>query len=98
MTALNLPSHGYPIRHPQTASRVFGRDAVVITPAENTVRMLNPTGTRVWQLADGTHTVEEIALALTQEFEVDYTEALASTQQFIALLEEKGLLTWTPTS
>lgn len=70
----------------------------MITPAENTVRLLNPTGTRVWQLADGTRTVEEIALALTQEFEVDYPEALASTQQFIALLEEKGLLTWTPAS
>lgn len=83
-----------PVHHPKTASRVFGDDAVVITPAENTVRMLNPVGSRIWQLADGNRTVEEIAAVLVQEFEVDDDEAAASTQRFIAELMDLELLTW----
>lgn len=84
-----------PIHHPKTASRIFGDDAVVITPAENTVRMLNAVGSRIWQLADGTRTVEDIAAVLAQEFEVEPAEAEASTQRFLSELVELELLTWT---
>lgn len=84
-----------PTHHPKTASRVFGDDAVVITPAENTVRMLNPVGSRIWQLADGSRTIDEIAAVLTEEFDVDHAEAEASTERFVAELVELELLTWT---
>lgn len=67
---------------------------MIISPAENMVRMLNPTGSRIWQLADGTRTVAEIASVLAQEFAVTPTEALASTEEFVAALVDKGLLTW----
>ena len=83
-----------PIHHPSTASRVFGDDAVVITPAENMVRMLNPVGSRIWQLADGTRTIEEIALVLTQEFEIDLSQARSSVADFVEELIDKGLLVW----
>lgn len=83
------------MHHPRTASRVFGQDAVVISPAENMVRMLNPTGSRIWQLADGTRTVDEIAAVLAQEFAVTQAQARANADEFIAALVEKGLLMWT---
>lgn len=83
-----------PTHHPRTASRVFGDDAVVITPTENTVRMLNPVGSRIWQLADGTRTVDEIANVLVQEFDVDQAEAASSAQRFVAELVDLELLTW----
>lgn len=83
-----------PIHHPRTAARVFSGEAVVITPAENRVRMLNPVGSRVWELADGTRTLDEIAAALTAEFEVDLAEARTSVAAFVEELLGKGLLTW----
>lgn len=83
-----------PIHHPQTASRVFSGEAVIITPAENMVRMLNDVGSRVWELADGKRTVEEIAQALTEEFEVGLAEARASAAAFVDELVAKGLLTF----
>ena len=83
-----------PIHHPRTASRVFSGEAVVITPAENRVRMLNPVGSRVWELADGTRTLDEIAAALTVEFETDLPQARASVVAFVDALMEKGLLAW----
>jgi hypothetical protein len=83
-----------PIHSPSTASRVFGQDAVIISPAENTVRMLNPTGSRIWELADGSHTAENIAVLLAEEFEVSLSEARGQVADFLADLESRGLVEW----
>lgn len=84
-----------PRRSPQTAARVFGGEAVIISPAEGMVRMLNPVGSRIWELADGTRTADEIAAALVAEYEVDLDHARASVATFLAELESKGLIVWT---
>ncbi len=89
---MSEPDGRVPIHHPRTAARVFSGEAVIITPAENTVRMLNDAGTRIWELADGTRTVDQIAQALADEFAVDPTEARASTAAFVDALAAKGLL------
>ncbi len=83
-----------PVHHPSTASRVFGNDAVVISPAENMVRMLNPVGSRIWQLTDGSNTVEDIAVTLTQEFEVDLPHARQSVAGFVEDLVNRNLAMW----
>lgn len=83
-----------PVHHPSTASRVFGSDAVVISPAENMVRMLNPVGSRIWQLTDGNNTVEDIAVTLTQEFEIDLPHARQSVAGFVEDLANRNLLDW----
>lgn len=82
-----------PRRHAGTASRVFSGEAVVITPAESLVRMFNPTGSRIWELADGEHSLAQIAAILAREFDVDEVEALDSVQAFVSELVGKELLT-----
>jgi len=86
-----------PIRVADAASRVYGTDAVVISPEEGMVRLLNVTATRIWQLADGSHSVDEIATVLTQEFEVDFQHAQQSVIRLLAELSEKKLITWVGT-
>lgn len=44
---------------------------------------IDEVGLHVWQLCDGNHTAEEIAEALTKEYQVEFAEALADVQQFI---------------
>ena len=83
-----------PVHHASTASRVFGEDAVVISPAENMVRMLNPVGSRIWQMSDGTNTMEEIAVTLTEEYDVDLPHARQSVAGFVEDLVERDLLDW----
>ncbi len=83
-----------PIHHPRTAARVFSGEAIIISPAEHMVRMLNPVGSRIWELADGTRTVEEIAEVLAAEYDVDAAHARQSTQGFVADLVAKALLSW----
>jgi|WetSurMetagenome_2_1015567.scaffolds.fasta_scaffold1260253_1 hypothetical protein len=80
--------------HPRTASRVFNGEAVIISPAENMVRMLNPVGSRIWELCDGGHTLDQIAAALTEEFEVDLAHARQSVTAFVDDLLAKDLVVW----
>jgi hypothetical protein len=89
---MTQPDSRIPTHDPQTAARVFSGEAVIITPAENTVRMLNTVGSRVWELADGTRTVDEIAGVLAAEFDVDPAQAQDSTAGFVDELAAKGLL------
>lgn len=83
-----------PKHHPNTASRVFSGEAVVISPAENMVRMFNPAGSRIWELADGVRTVDEIARLLTEEFAVELPAAQAQVVQFVDELAARELLTF----
>ena len=83
-----------PAHHPRTASRVFSGEAVIITPADNVIRMLNPTGSRIWELADGSRTVDEIVDVLVDEYDVDFTRAQQTTRDLLSELDEKGLIAW----
>jgi hypothetical protein len=83
-----------PKHHPRTAARVFSGEAVVISPAENMVRMFNPVGSRIWELADGQRTVEEIAQQLTAEYDVQLPAARVEVGEFVDALVAKGLLTF----
>jgi hypothetical protein len=83
-----------PIHDSRAASRVYGTDAVVISPEEGMVRLLNKTATRIWQLTDGSRSVEEIAITLTDEFDIDFQQAHESVIRLLAELSEKKLITW----
>ena len=58
------------------------------------VRLLNVTATRIWQLADGSRSVEEIATTLTDEFDIDFQQAHQSVIRLLAELSEKKLIVW----
>ncbi len=83
-----------PIHHPQTAARVFSGEAVVISPAENTVRMFNVVGSRIWELADGRRTMDDIAASLVAEFDVEAEHARESVRLFVEELVTRSLLSW----
>jgi hypothetical protein len=81
-----------PAHSPATASRIFGGEAIIITPSENVVRMLNPVGSRIWELSDGERTVEDIAQAIHHEYAVGEEAARTSVSAFVDELAGKGLL------
>ncbi len=83
-----------PIHTPSVASRVYGADAVIISPHEGMVRMLNPTATRIWQLADGSRSVDDIAAVLVEEYEVDQGQAQQAVTALLGELVDKGLIVW----
>lgn len=82
-----------PCHHPRAASRLFEGEVVIVHPDTNMVRMLNPVGSRIWELADGTRTISEIAAALVEEFEVELEIAHQSVSDFVEELRSKDILT-----
>jgi hypothetical protein len=85
-----------PVHATNVAARVYGNDAVIISPHEGVVRMLNPTATRIWQLVDGSRSAEDIALVLTGEFDIDLSHARQSVARLLDELSKKHLITWVP--
>lgn len=83
-----------PVHAANVAARVYGNDAVIISPDEGMVRMLNPTATRIWQLANGSLSVDDIAVALTDEFDIDHSHARRAVERLLGELTEKQLIIW----
>jgi coenzyme PQQ biosynthesis protein PqqD len=81
-----------PERNPRLAWREIDGEAVIISPEDSHVHELNETASLIWKRADGKHNVEEIAAAVSEEFEVPVAVAATDVRELISTLEQKGLL------
>ena len=82
--------------HPRQIVRLPWREidgrSVVINPKRGEVHEFDEVGTFLWKHADGSRSVEDIADALTAEFDVDLSSALADSKDFYTSLEALGLI------
>lgn len=53
---------------------------------------LNETGAFIWKLLEDEKTEEDLARALTEEYEVSYEEALEAVREFRELMEKEQVL------
>ncbi len=82
----------YPLRSDKTAWRTIDEEAVIVIPEESQVKVLNATGSRIWELCDGTHSVSAIIHQITNEFSVKPQKAEDDVTEFVSELGRKGLL------
>jgi hypothetical protein len=82
----------YPLKSPQTASRVIDGEAVIITPQNNEVKVLNEVGSRIWDLLDGNLDMKEVSSVISDEFEVSFDQALEDTTEFIDDLHRQKMV------
>jgi hypothetical protein len=57
------------------------------------VRVLNPTGARIWEMIDGRRTVAELAADIAAKYGIKATRAQADTISFCEDLVCRGVLT-----
>jgi hypothetical protein len=79
----------YPAPAPGVLGRVVDAEAVLVLPERGEVKVLNEVGARIWELADGTRPVREIAKIICEEFAVDVDIAEADTLEFLEDLHGK---------
>ncbi len=83
----------YLTRSSNVASRILGDEMIIMSTVDSTLFSLNPTGTVIWQAADGktplSRIVEERVCA---EFDVSPEQAWRDTEEFVASLAEHGIL------
>jgi hypothetical protein len=80
-----------PAKAPQTASRLIAGEAVILSLDTKVLRGLNAVGSRVWDLIDGTRSVDDIVDVIVAEFDVARPVAAADVEAFVGQLVDRGL-------
>lgn len=82
----------YLAQNPDTPARTIDGEAIVITPHDSTLHTLNETATFIWDRADGTRTLEDIAQELIAEFDVAEDVLRDDALAFVEEAVSKGLM------
>lgn len=77
---------------PDIVGRSVDNEAVLVLPSQGKVKVLNEVGSRIWELLDGERTVNEIAVAVVQEYEVSQAMAEKDALEFVNDLGEKDMV------
>lgn len=83
----------YPIpNNDRIAYRIIDGEAVIIDLKDNTLNILNPVSTFIWERLEGQTQLKEIVRALTEEFDVDYKTAEKDCFEFIYELMNRNII------
>lgn len=82
----------FPIRSPDTAFSTVDRNAVIIELSNSLINVLNPVGSRIWELADGSGRLGEIIDGILSEFDVKQEQAEKDAIEFVQGLASKQLI------
>jgi hypothetical protein len=89
---MSAPTTDRPVRSERTAYRVVGGEALIMVVDRKELHRLNDVGSRVFELCDGTTTVDGIVEAIVREFVVDPPTARADVEKFIRELAATGAI------
>jgi hypothetical protein len=86
-------SDKYIAKRSAIASRLLADEMIIMSAVDSTLFSLNPTGTIIWEAADGntplSRIVEEKVCA---KFDIAVEQAYADAEQFVNALVEHGIL------
>jgi hypothetical protein len=81
-----------PVRASGVVSQIIDDAAVLVSPDTALVRVLNPVGSRVWELLDGRRTAADLLAILSAEYQVAPAQLETDLTVFCADLAGRGLL------
>ena len=87
-----IDNHTIPKHHADVVYKTIDEETVLVLPATGKVTILNNVGSTIWELINGTNSIELIAEELCKQFTVDMGTALKDTFEFIELLKNKQLI------
>ena len=90
MTDIHLDS--IPVVLPSVIGRIVDQEAVLVLPEQGQVKVLNPVGASIWTMIDGIRSIREIATLISQEYDVDSSQAEQDAIQFISDLHRRKVL------
>jgi hypothetical protein len=88
-------------RSDDVVSRTVGREAILVPVRQNVgnldyVYTLSPVAARIWELLDGSRTVDALVEAICGEFEVADAEARADVEELLSDLSGVSLVARIP--
>jgi hypothetical protein len=82
-----------PTRRADVLAQAAGDTVILLTPDSGEYFTLNEVGGRIWELADGSRSVAEIAAVLGEEYEAPLEEIQADAVGVLGELAEQRLIT-----
>lgn len=70
----------------------MGEDAVLLHVQRGDYYSLNKVGARLWMLADGTKSIEDLAKLITDEFEISQGQAVKDVAELAEQLANEDLV------
>jgi|OpeIllAssembly_1097287.scaffolds.fasta_scaffold2821185_1 hypothetical protein len=67
-------------------------EGLLIYPEQGQIKVVNNIGARIWTLLDGQTSIQEIAIKITDEYQVDLSDAEADTLEFLINLFDRNLI------
>jgi hypothetical protein len=81
-----------PKRREGLAAQVVGGEAVLLDIESGEYFSLNPVGSRIWELCDGTRSTVEIVSVVCDEYDVAQDVVSADTEEILGELEKAKLV------
>jgi hypothetical protein len=83
---------GYPLKSYDTASCTIDGETMIVSSTDQKIYVLNKAGTRIWELADGFHSIDDIAWVLTRTSKKTEEQLRKDVERFTMGLIEKKVL------
>lgn len=81
-----------PRRHPLAGFRLFEGEIIIAVPGGEYMEVLNETGSRIWDLLDGSRGLKAIAAVIAEEYDVTPEDAERDVREFVEELSRRRLL------
>ena len=81
-----------PLRRDDVLAQAAGDTVILLTPDSGEYFTLNEVGGRIWELADGSRSVAEIAAVLVDEYEAPLEEIQQDVLDVLVELAEERLV------
>ncbi len=82
----------YPLRGADSASCIIDRQTLIIQAKDKKLFVLNAAGTKIWELADGQHEVEDIIQEIMAQSRKPEVQIRQEIEEFIDELVERQVL------
>ena len=93
---MTIKVHRLPMRRMDVRLIDDDTRSVLIDDQEGGTHVLNPTARAIWELCDGTTTLDELVDAICKVFSVPHGVALRDVAAVLAQFEGAGLVSWGP--
>jgi len=81
-----------PKARPEVSCRHLGEEAVLFDSRTSTAHVINRTAAEVWELCDGSRTIEEVAAVLGERYPDARDQLTGDIVELVCAFEGKGLL------
>jgi len=81
-----------PVISRDVVGRIYDQEGVLVNTRKAQIKVINEVGAYIWSMLDGVRSVQEIARAVSTQYDVELDQAEQDTLEFVRDLSQKGLI------